>query len=173
MPDISPLVAFLAGVLSFLSPCVLPLVPGYISLMSGVSVEKLKGGETESTKAVAASSLLFILGFSAVFVGMGASASAVGAFLNEYRSLLLKIAGVIIILFGVFLLGLLKIPALYREKRFHELGGAGRAGSFLLGLAFAFGWTPCIGPILGALLLLAATKETVSEGVFLLAIYSL
>ena len=173
MPDISPVVAFLAGFLSFLSPCVLPLVPGYLSLMSGVSVEKLKTGESGATRAVAANALIFILGFSVVFIGMGASASAVGSFLNEYKSILLKIAGVIIILFGVFLLGLLKIPALYRDQRYHGRVGTGKGGTFLLGLAFAFGWTPCIGPILGGLLLLAATKETVTEGVLLLATYSL
>jgi len=173
MPDVSPLVAFVAGFLSFLSPCVLPLVPGYISLMSGVSVEKLKEGDSQATRAVALNAVLFILGFSLVFIAMGASASAVGSFLNQYRSILYKIAGVIIILFGVFLLGLLKIPALYREKRYQGEVGRSKASTFLLGLAFAFGWTPCIGPILGALLLLAATKETVTEGVFLLAIYSL
>ncbi|MFQ5664000.1 MAG: cytochrome c biogenesis protein/redoxin [Terriglobia bacterium] len=173
MADIGPLVAFLAGFLSFLSPCVLPLVPGYISLMSGVSVERLKQGEPGAARAVAANAVIFILGFSVVFIAMGASASAVGAFLNEYKSILYKIAGVIIILFGFFLLGVLKIPALYREKRYHGGLVAGKPGTFLLGLAFAFGWTPCIGPILGALLLLAATKETVAEGVLLLAIYSL
>jgi cytochrome c-type biogenesis protein len=173
MPDVSPLVAFLAGVLSFLSPCVLPLVPGYISLMSGVSVDQLKEGEGGATRAVAVNALLFILGFSAVFVALGASASAVGGFLNQYKSILFKVAGVVIILFGVFLLGLLKIPALYREKRYHGGVGRSKVSSFLLGLAFAFGWTPCIGPILGALLLLAATKETVTEGVLLLTIYSL
>ncbi|MGH9787245.1 MAG: cytochrome c biogenesis CcdA family protein, partial [Candidatus Acidiferrales bacterium] len=133
------LFAFLGGLASFLSPCVLPLVPGYISLISGVSVDKLKEGGEGSSRAVAISSLLFILGFSLVFIVMGASASAVGQFLNQYRNLLLKIAGVNIIVFGVFLLGLLKIPALYREKRMHGVGGAGRLGAFLLGLAFAFG----------------------------------
>lgn len=173
MPDVSPLIAFVAGFLSFLSPCVLPLVPGYISLMSGVSIEKLKEGEGGSTRAVALNAFLFIAGFALVFIAMGASASAVGGFLNEHKSILYKVAGVIIILFGVFLLGLLKIPALYREQRYHGRVGRGKAGSFLLGLAFAFGWTPCIGPILGALLLLAATKESVTQGIFLLTIYSL
>jgi len=172
LPDISPAVAFAAGLLSFLSPCVLPLVPGYLSLMSGVSAEKLQRGEEGATHAVALSAALFILGFSVVFIGMGASASAVGAFLNQYQSVLYKVAGVIIILFGVFLLGLLKIPALYRDQRFHGKVGTGRPAAFLLGLAFAFGWTPCIGPILGAVLLLAATRETVAQGVFLLAVYS-
>lgn len=173
MPDVSPLIAFVAGLLSFLSPCVLPLVPGYISLMSGASIDKLKEGEGGATRAVALHALFFIAGFSLVFIAMGASASAVGGFLNEHKSILFKIAGVIIILFGVFLLGLLKIPALYREQRYHGQVARGKSGSFLLGLAFAFGWTPCIGPILGALLLLAATKETVTEGVFLLGVYSL
>ena len=173
MPDVSPLVALVAGFLSFLSPCVLPLVPGYVSLMSGVSVERLKEGDSQATRAVVLNAVIFILGFSLVFIAMGASASAVGSFLNEYRSILYKIAGVIIILFGVFLLGLLKIPALYREKRYQGEVGRGKASTFLLGLAFAFGWTPCIGPILGALLVLAATKETVTEGVLLLTVYSL
>src|SRR3972149_4731608 len=173
MPDVSPLVALVAGFLSFLSPCVLPLVPGYVSLMSGVSVERLKEGDSQATRAVVLNAVIFILGSSLVFIAMGASASAVGSFLNEYRSILYKIAGVIIILFGVFLLGLLKIPALYREKRYQGEVGRGKASTFLLGLAFAFGWTPCIGPILGALLVLAATKETVTEGVLLLTVYSL
>ena len=166
-------VAFLGGVFSFLSPCVLPLVPGYLSLMSGVSIEKLKTGEREAARAVAVNAVIFILGFSVVFTAMGASASVVGAFLNQYRSVLLKIAGAIIILFGVFLLGLLKVPALYRDQRYHGEVGRGKLGAFLLGFSFAFGWTPCIGPILGALLALAATKDTVGQGVVLLAIYSL
>lgn len=173
MPDISPVAAFLAGVVSFLSPCVLPLVPGYISLMSGVSLEKLKQGEPGAGRAVALSSLIFILGFSAVFVAMGASASAVGTFLNEHRSLLNKVAGVIIVLLGIFLLGLFKISSLYRDVRYHGDVGRGKAGTLLLGMAFAIGWTPCVGPLLGGVLLLAATKETVGQGVFLLAIYSL
>ncbi len=167
------LFAFLGGLASFLSPCVLPLVPGYISLISGVSVDKLKEGGGGSGRAVAVSALLFILGFSLVFIVMGASASAVGQFLNQYRNALLKIAGIIIIVFGAFLLGLLKIPALYREKRVQGVGGTGRLGAFLLGLAFAFGWTPCIGPILAAVLVIAATEETVTRGIFLLSVYSL
>lgn len=173
MASISPFVAFLAGVLSFLSPCVLPLVPGYLSLMSGVSIEKLKAGEAGATRAVVLSAIVFILGFSLVFIAMGASASYVSELLKAHRPLLGKIAGVIIILFGVFLLGLIKFPALYREKRFQGETGKGLGGSFLLGLAFAFGWTPCIGPILAGILGLAAVQETKGYGVYLLSIYSL
>ncbi|HSC78648.1 MAG TPA: cytochrome c biogenesis protein CcdA [Candidatus Acidoferrales bacterium] len=172
MTELGPLVAFIGGFLSFLSPCVLPLVPGYISMTSGVGIDKLKKGEG-TTAAVATSSLLFILGFSTVFVGLGASASTVGQFLSENRLWFNRIAGVIIILFGLFLLGAFKISALYREQRLHVAGGTGKAGSFLLGFAFAFGWTPCIGPILGAVLLLAAREGTLAQGVFLLAVYSL
>jgi cytochrome c-type biogenesis protein len=173
MTELGPLVAFIGGFLSFLSPCVLPLVPGYISMTSGVGIDKLKKGGEGATAAVATSSLLFILGFSTVFVGLGASASTVGQFLSENRLWFNKVAGVIIILFGLFLLGAFKISALYREQRLHVAGGTGKAGAFLLGFAFAFGWTPCIGPILGAVLLLAAREGTLGQGVFLLAVYSL
>lgn len=164
--------AFIAGLLSFLSPCVLPLVPGYVSLISGISVEKLKEGGAGSSRAVLLGALAFSLGFSAVFISMGAAASSVGAFLLKNKALLFKIAGVIIVFFGLFLLGVIKIESLYREKRFHEAGGRGPLGSFVLGLAFAFGWTPCIGPILGAILALAATRDTIGQGVSLLAVYS-
>ncbi|MFQ5927178.1 MAG: cytochrome c biogenesis CcdA family protein [Terriglobia bacterium] len=173
--NLSIATAFVAGLLSFLSPCVLPLVPGYISLISGISIEKLKeGGAAGSgaSRAVLKGAVAFVLGFSVVFIAMGAAASSVGAFLLQNKTLLYKIAGVIIVFFGLFLLGVFKIGALYRERRFHEAGGRGPIGSFVLGLAFAFGWTPCIGPILGAILALAATRDTVAQGVFLLAIYS-
>ncbi|HXE75786.1 MAG TPA: cytochrome c biogenesis protein CcdA [Candidatus Xenobia bacterium] len=173
MAELGPLVAFIGGFLSFLSPCVLPLVPGYISMTSGVGIDKLKKGEDGATAAVATSSLLFILGFSTVFVALGASASAVGQFLSENRLWFNRIAGVIIILFGLFLLGAFKFSALYREQRLHVAGGTGKAGAFLLGFAFAFGWTPCIGPILAAVLLLAAREGTLAQGVFLLGVYSL
>src|SRR3989338_399074 len=138
--------AFLGGVFSFLSPCVLPLVPGYLSLMSGVSIEKLKQGESQAARAVALNAVIFILGFSVVFTAMGASASVVGAFLNQYRSVLLKIAWAIIILFGVFLLGLLKVPALYRDQRYHGAVGRGKLGAFLLGFFFSFAWPPGVRP---------------------------
>jgi len=166
------LFAFVGGVLSFLSPCVLPLVPGYISMMSGVSVDQLREGGAGRTRTVLLHALLFVLGLSAVFVAMGASASTVGQFLREHQTLLVRIAGVLIILLGIFLLGLFKFSALYRDARYHRALRPGKVSSFFLGAAFAFGWTPCIGPILAAILLLAATKETVGQGVLLLSVYS-
>ncbi len=176
MVDVTFATAFLAGLISFLSPCVLPLVPGYVSLISGLSVEQLQDSEQARRGGlgpILASSIAFVLGFSVVFVALGASASAVGKFLLVNKPLFYKIAGAIIILFGLHLTGLLKISYLYREKRFQ---GAPRKmgwlGAFVIGLAFAFGWTPCIGPILGTVLTLAATKEKVSEGINLLAVYS-
>jgi cytochrome c-type biogenesis protein len=170
--NLSVFTAFLAGLISFLSPCVLPLVPGYIALISGISVEKLKQHEAGATRTVLVHSLLFVIGFSLVFVAFGASASAVGGFLLRHKVLLYKVAGVVIIAFGIFLLGVIKIPALYSDARYHRAVSPGKVGSFLLGLAFAFGWTPCIGPILGAMLALAATRDTVAEGTFLLGVYS-
>lgn len=167
--------SFLAGVVSFLSPCVLPLVPGYVSLITGASIEQLRAAEEKSlARTVLANSLGFVAGFSTVFVALGASASWVGQLLLSHKILLYRIAGIIIVLFGLHLVGLLKVAALYREKRFQPaVGKRGVIGAFVLGLAFAFGWTPCIGPILGAMLAIAATRETIYEGIFLLAVYSL
>lgn len=167
--------SFLAGVVSFLSPCVLPLVPGYVSLITGASIEQLRAAEEKSlARTVLANSLGFVAGFSLVFVALGASASWVGQLLLSHKILLYRIAGVIIVLFGLHLVGLLKVAALYREKRFQPaVGKRGVIGAFVLGLAFAFGWTPCIGPILGAMLAIAATRETIYEGIFLLAVYSM
>lgn len=166
--------SFVAGVVSFLSPCVLPLVPGYVSLITGATIEQLRAAEEKSlARTVWINSLGFIAGFSLVFIALGASASWVGRFLLSNKILLYRIAGVIIVLFGLHLVGLLKVEALYREKRFQpSVSKRGVLGAFVLGLAFAFGWTPCIGPILGAMLALAATRETVYQGVFLLAVYS-
>ena len=144
-----PLAAFLAGVLSFLSPCVLPLVPGYVSLISGASVEELQSSERRVLRTVMLHSLTFVLGFSVVFVALGAVATGLGQVVNQYHSLLSKIAGIVVIIFGLHLTGLLKIKALYADKRLHDIkGGASAMGSFAVGFAFAFGWTPCIGPIL-------------------------
>lgn len=228
--QISILAAFVAGVISFLSPCVLPLVPGYVSMLSGIGVEQLRQGE-KPRGSLLASSLAFVLGFSVVFVAFGASASAVGQFLLQNKSFLAPFAGAIIILFGLHLIGVLsRIPVnaglivgallaiaglfiwrrlvpgpvrpahlisvsliflagpmltrwLNRDVHFRNLGGqteqdkksgpfAGVASGFLLGFAFAFGWTPCIGPILAGVLAMAATSETVARGVFMLAVYS-
>jgi cytochrome c-type biogenesis protein len=216
------LTAFVAGIISFLSPCVLPLVPGYISMLSGIGVEQLQKGEKPQGHLLA-SATAFICGFSMVFIAFGASASAIGQFLVQNKALMAPVAGAIILLFGLHLIGwLMKIPVklglvvgavlvaaavavgiwpgitgghlepvhfaslsliflfgpflsrwLNRDVRFHNLGGKpGIFSGFLMGFAFAFGWTPCIGPILAAVLTLAATQATVARGVGLLAVYS-
>ena len=235
--QVSILYAFVAGIISFLSPCVLPLVPGYISMLSGVGVEQLRAGQP-AHHSLLASSLAFVSGFSVVFISFGASASAVGQFLLQHKALMGPVAGAFIVLFGLHLVGwLIKLPVstglaiggvlalgaavlwrragteamgpgglfgsvqllsvaliflagpsmtrwLNRDVRFHNLGSqtaeqaksggalSGVTSGFLLGFAFAFGWTPCIGPILAAVLVLAANAETISRGVFLLAVYS-
>jgi len=169
-----PLAAFAAGILSFLSPCVLPLVPGYVSLISGASVEDLQNEDRHLLGTVMLHSVTFILGFSVVFIALGAVATGIGQLVNEYHNILAKVAGVIVIVFGLHLTGLLKIKALYMDKRMHDVkGGASAWGSFAVGFAFAFGWTPCIGPILATILVLAGAQETVFKGVLLLAVYSL
>jgi cytochrome c-type biogenesis protein len=169
-----PLAAFLAGILSFLSPCVLPLVPGYVSLISGASVEELQSSERRVLGTVMLHSITFVLGFSVVFIALGAVATGVGQVVNEYHSLLSKVAGVIVIIFGLHLTGILKIKALYADKRLHDVKGSSSAvGSFAVGFAFAFGWTPCIGPILATILVLAGAQGTVLKGIVLLAVYSL
>jgi cytochrome c-type biogenesis protein len=235
--QVSILYAFVAGIISFLSPCVLPLVPGYVSMLSGIGVEQLRAGQP-ARNSLFASSLAFVAGFSVVFVSFGASASAVGQFLVRNKSLMAPIAGAVVVLFGLHLVGwLIKIPVkaglviggvlafaaaifwrrsgtdaggpaglfgsvqflsvaliflagpsmarwLNRDVRFRNLGGqtegetkprgalSGVTSGFLLGFAFAFGWTPCIGPILAAVLVLAANTETIPRGIFLLAVYS-
>src|SRR5512135_2624915 len=170
-----PLAAFVAGLISFLSPCVLPLVPGYVSLISGTTVEEL-GREEKGrlTRAVMLHSLTFILGFSIVFIALGAVATTLGQWTREFYPILTRIAGLIIIIFGLHLTGLWKIKALYADKRLHEVkGGSSAVGSFAVGFAFAFGWTPCIGPILATILVLAGAQQTVLKGIVLLAVYSL
>jgi cytochrome c-type biogenesis protein len=175
MENISLLAAFGAGILSFVSPCVLPVVPGYLSFVSGSSVEELSKGKSQARRwAVMADIVAFVLGFSVVFVVLGASATAIGAFFLSKLSLLSKIAGVLVIILGLHMLGVFRLNALYREKRFHtESKRVGVIGSFLVGVAFAFGWSPCIGPILGGILAYAGTQETVGQGMLLLAVYSL
>jgi cytochrome c-type biogenesis protein len=167
--------AFVAGLISFVSPCVLPLVPGYVSMISGASVDDLRNPAAEKRiSSVMLNSLMFILGFTIVFVMLGAAATTVGRLLREYKSLMVQIAGVVIILFGLHLTGILKINALYADKRMHTVGGGKTAwGSFVVGFAFAFGWTPCIGPILATILTIAGSQNTVSRGIFLLAVYSM
>jgi len=175
-----PIAAFVAGLISFLSPCVLPLVPGYVSLISGTGAAALEGGgvgasgRPELRRAVLLNSIMFILGFSIVFVALGALATGVAQMAGRYRSYLLYFAGVVIIIFGLHLTGLLRINALYADKRMHDVkGGSTPIGAFLVGFAFAFGWSPCIGPILGAILTLAASQQTLVRGMLLLAVYSL
>lgn len=169
-----PIAAFLAGLVSFLSPCVLPLVPGYVSLISGVGVEELKTQETQLLRKVMLNSVGFILGFSVVFIALGAISTEVGQLMARYKSLLARVAGVVIILFGLHLTGLFRINALYADKRLHNVkGGSTVGGAFLIGFAFAFGWTPCVGPILAVILGFAAAQDSVMKGIVLLAIYSM
>jgi cytochrome c-type biogenesis protein len=170
------LAALTAGLISFVSPCVLPVVPAYLSFVTGLSIEEMRGSSAGGLqrRRLLLNCLAFVGGFSAVFVALGASASFVGAFLNQNMQILAKVAGVVIVLFGLHTLGILKIPFLNYEKRFHQTQkSGGLLGSFIVGLAFAFGWTPCIGPILGAILGIASTKETIGQGVVLLSAYSL
>ena len=175
MDSVSVLAAFAAGIVSFLSPCVLPLVPGYISIVSGISLEQLQSEERDSglTRLVVFNSLFFIVGFSVTFIALGASATFLGQFIMAQMGVLYRLAGMVIIIFGLHLTGLVKIPFLYQDKRFHNVDKPrGMFGAFVLGLAFAFGWTPCIGPILAGILTFASTKETVGEGILLLTVYS-
>jgi cytochrome c-type biogenesis protein len=167
-----PIAAFLAGIVSFLSPCVLPLVPGYISLISGTGAAAVDNRERVFGK-VMLNSLMFVMGFSIVFIMLGAAATTVGQWTAEYRRELTYLAGIVIIIFGLHLTGILKIKYLYADKRMHNVQGSSSAwGSFAVGFAFAFGWTPCIGPILTTILTFAASEGTVMKGVLLLAIYS-
>ena len=168
--------AFAGGMLSFLSPCVLPLVPGYLSLMSGVSVTQLTTAETtgDETRRIVRATLLFVAGFTVVFTLLGAGASAVGQALLRHQQGLNQVAGIVTIVMGLFIAGVLVPGAMMRERRFHVLPDS--LGTFappLMGMAFAFGWTPCIGPILSVVLTTAATQDTLGKGVGLLVAYSL
>ncbi len=157
-----PLAAFVAGLISFLSPCVLPLVPGYVSLISGASLDNTQTPEQRLLGRVMANSLMFILGFSIVFIALGAAATGIGQLTHQYYRYLTRIAGVIIIIFGLHLTGIWKIKAFYADKRMHSVKGSSSPwGSFLVGFAFAFGWTPCIGPILATILTFAASEDSV------------
>jgi cytochrome c-type biogenesis protein len=174
--NVTLLAAFAAGFLSFISPCVLPLIPGYISFVSGISVDEMRGDTAPATSRlqVFLTSLAFVIGFSIVFVALGASATAIGKFMFAKLPLLSKIAGIILIIFGLHTMGVFRLAFLETEKRVHaQRKPAGPLGAMLVGVAFAFGWTPCIGPILGGILAIAGSKNTVSEGITLLAVYSL
>jgi len=169
-----PLAAFFAGLISFLSPCVLPLVPGYVSMISGVGVEELKSAQAQLMRRVMINSIAFILGFSVVFIALGAAATGLGQALGVYKHTLARVAGVVIILFGLHLTGIFKIKALYADTRLHNVkGGSTPAGAFVIGFAFAFGWTPCLGPVLATILGFASQQDTVGKGILLLAVYSM
>jgi cytochrome c-type biogenesis protein len=169
-----PVAAFFAGLVSFLSPCVLPLVPGYVSLISGVGVQELRSQESQSLRKVMLNSVGFILGFSIVFIALGAISTGVGQLLAQYKSMLARLGGVVIVIFGFHLTGIFRINALYADKRLHNVkGGSTIVGAFLVGFAFAFGWTPCVGPILAVILGFAAAQDSVLAGIVLLAVYSM
>ncbi|MDQ6963761.1 MAG: cytochrome c biogenesis protein CcdA, partial [Mariprofundales bacterium] len=178
MVEVTLVGALLAGLLSFLSPCVLPLVPAYLSYISGVSVDTLRQTDGE-TAALRRHSLIqalwFVAGFSLIFIALGASATLLGQWMLVHMDLLAKGAGVIIFLFGMHYTGMIRIPWLMMELRFDAAGVDAKrgAGALLLGAAFAFGWTPCIGPILGAILAVAGAQQEMMHGIMLLAIYSL
>ncbi|HTQ84120.1 MAG TPA: cytochrome c biogenesis CcdA family protein [Pseudolabrys sp.] len=173
--NVSIFAALVAGLVSFLSPCVLPLVPPYLVYMAGTSLERLADKEPEPRvkRETVLAALLFVAGFSTVFVTLGASASVIGSLIRAYSEPLAIIAGLIIIVMGLHFLGLTPIALLHRQKRLEVAKPVGLWGAYVIGLAFAFGWTPCIGPILAAILAVAASEQTVTKGAALLAVYSL
>lgn len=175
MPEVNLLLAFAAGLLGFLSPCIVPLIPGYLSFVSGVSLSEMAGAtRREHRTRVLTSTLSFVLGFAAIFTALGASATYLGSFILMNRIWLGRAGGIIIILLGLSVLGILKIPGLSRERRLHLPPGRGGVfGAFPVGMAFAFAWTPCIGPVLAAILTLAATTQRTSDGAVLLLAYAL
>ena len=176
LQNISLFAAFMAGLLSFVSPCVLPLVPSYISYITGLSLDQLADAAERRRfrRAIVVNSLLFIVGFSCVFISFGASASLIGQMLITYQDHIRRFGGVLIVIFGLYLLGILNLNFLQTEKRLHfRSRPAGYLGSFLIGVAFAAGWTPCVGPVLGTILLYASTTDSLMSGVTLLTSYSL
>ena len=174
--DVSYAGALGAGILSFLSPCVLPLVPPYLCFLGGVTLEQVtedEEGSRQLTRKVFTAALFFVLGFSTVFISLGATASALGQLVADYIDYLSKAAGVIIIILGLHFIGILKIPFLYRDTRIQtNTQPASLFGAYIIGLAFAFGWTPCVGPVLAAILFVAGSEDSVTYGTSLLAVYS-
>lgn len=176
MNEVSYPLSFAAGLLSFLSPCVLPLVPSYITFITGMSFETLTSSEDRKRVRflTVANSAIFVLGFSSVFIALGASSSMVGQWLFEYQDWIRIIGGVLVIIFGLFIAGFFKLDFLMKEKKYHLKGRpAGFVGTFVIGMTFAAGWTPCIGPILGSILVYASAKGSAVYGVKLLSVYSL
>ena len=174
MAEISYFYVVLAGLLSFLSPCVLPIVPGYLCFLAGTSLDKIASGEDASKeKNVFYFALSFVFGFSTVFILLGASATLLSGIVYEYLDILRVIGGIIIIIFGIHFMQIIQLPFLNRDTRYQiESYRPGIVGSYVIGLSFAFGWTPCIGPILGSVLSIAASSETVTYGIVLLMLYS-
>lgn len=167
--------AFIAGLLTFASPCIFPLIPAYVSYITGISFDELKEtGRGDIQRKTLIHSLFFILGFSLVFIALGASASLLGRFILEYKVWLSRIGGLFVILFGLYIMGVFRIGALEKERKINvKLRKGSRLGSFLLGVTFAAAWTPCVGPILGSILIYAGAQETMLEGIWLLGFYSL
>jgi cytochrome c-type biogenesis protein len=169
-----PIAAFFAGLVSFLSPCVLPLVPGYVSMISGAGVEELKSPQGQLMRRVMVKSIGFILGFSVVFITLGAISTEVGQLAARYKHVLSIVAGVVVIIFGLHLTGIFQIKWLLQDTRLHSVkGNSTMVGAFVVGFAFAFGWTPCLGPILSLILGFASQEDTLIKGILLLAVYSL
>ena len=176
MLDVTFTSALLAGLVSFISPCVLPIVPPYLAYLAGVSFSEISAEQPAATtsKRIIGSSMLFVLGFTTVFVMLGASASFIGKSVTQYFDVLATIAGIVIIIMGLHFLGLLRIGLLYREARIQIARKPATIWSaYVIGLAFAFGWTPCVGPVLAAILFVAGTEDTVTRGALLLATYSM
>ena len=175
MNDVNLALAFAAGVLGFLSPCVVPLVPGYLSFVSGLSLGEMSLEQRRASLGrIVLATVLFVLGFSTVFTGLGASASALGWIVLGNRALLTKVGGAVVILLGLAVLGIIKVPGLYRERKFQmEKRPFGLIGAVPVGMAFGFAWTPCVGPVLTAVLTLAAASQTAFSGAVLLFAYSL
>ena len=173
--EVTYITALFAGFLSFISPCVLPLIPGYISFVSGASLDEMRGpADSAARRKVFLTSVAFVAGFSVVFIALGASATAIGKLIFQNLPVLSKIAGALIIVFGLHMMGVFRLALLDREKRAQtQRKPTSLGGAMLVGAAFALGWSPCIGPILAGILLIAGSKDTIAEGVLLLAVYSL